>query len=1068
MSFHRGTKLRQLKTIFMTTTPISLLLVLPLVVLWPAIVAADEPAKPDRQAEFDPAHVEKMQEGLRLFKTQVRQVLIDRCVDCHGGSETESGFDLATRKGLVRGGAHGPAIVPGKSADSNVVRFISRREKPFMPDGAEKLPAGQIAAIAHWIDLGAPYDKPLVDNPRDPDSWVNTVVPDKAREFWSFQPLTKVEPPAVKHEGWIRNPIDRFVLAKLEEKGLMPRAQADDRLLLRRAYFDLVGLPPDQNTDANYEALVDRLLESPHYGERWARHWLDAARFAESHGFEQDYDRPYAYHFRDFVIQALNEDMPYDQFVRWQLAGDEFDPENPLALKATGFLGAGVFPTQITANEVERTRYDALDDMAATTGSAMLGLTIGCARCHDHKFDPIPQADYYRLLSTFTTTVRSNQDVNLDPGPYKIAKAAFDKEHQPLVDALKKFEKDQLPGRLAEWETTASAEELRKNKWAVLDLANLKSNGGATLTAQDDGSIVVTGVNPDNDTYTFSATTQVETIGALRIEALADDSLPKRGPGRGENGNFLLTDLKVRAKVGNQNPSDVKLAEARATFEQKEMPAAAVIDEKENTAWGIAPQIGKDHAIVFQMIDPRAAQSNEAADATTKTIVPLTLTFQFDFKRSKQHTIGRFRVSVAETDSSSVEIGGGIPEGVARTLAMPAGKRTDKQSAAILKWYRHLDPEWQKLHAVVAEHAKNEPPAKLVKMMVCSEGVTPLRHHTQGADFFTETYFLKRGDCDQKMGVAQQSFLQVLMTSSDKEKRWQVTPPEGCKSSYRRRSLANWITDTEGGAGHLLARVMVNRLWHHHFGRGVVATPNDFGVQGARPTHPELLDWLAQELIRNEWRLKPIHKLIMTSATYRQSSASPPSSQPLAASPSAIDPDNALLWRRTPHRLEAEVIRDSMLAVSGTLDRTLYGPGTLEEGHTRRSIYFMVKRSKLVPMMQLFDQPEPLVSVGGRPSTTIAPQALAFLNNPQVRSYAHNFAQRLLPTYDKSAADAVKQGYLTAISREPDADELSQSIAFLAAQEKSYAATKSENPRELALADFCQVLFGLNEFVYVE
>src|SRR5262245_13858562 len=466
--------------------------------------------------EFDPAHAAKMQEGLSLFKAQVRQVLIDKCVDCHGGDEVESGFDLATRKGLLRGGAHGPAVVAGKSGDSNVVRFISHKEKPFMPDGGEKLPAEQIAEIAQWIDLGAPYDRPLVANPRDPDAWTNTAVDPKAREFWSLKPLSNPQPPAVKNEGWVRNPIDRFVLAKLEERGLTPSGPAEPRVLFRRAHFDLIGLPippsllpsvspSEQVGEKEYAALLDQLLDSPHYGERWGRHWLDTARFAESHGFEQDYDRPYAYHFRDFVLEALNRDMPYDQVVRWQLAGDELAPENPLALKATGFLGAGVFPTQITANEVERTRYDALDDMAATTGSAMLAFSVGCARCHDHKFDPIPQADYYRLLATFTTTVRSNVDVNLDPEPYKRAKAAYDLEHQPLVDAMAKFEREQLPGRLAEWEKSVAADEVRRPAWVILDVENAKSFAGAMLSRLDDGSVLVSGTNPDQDTFTFSA-----------------------------------------------------------------------------------------------------------------------------------------------------------------------------------------------------------------------------------------------------------------------------------------------------------------------------------------------------------------------------------------------------------------------------------------------------------------------------------------------------------------------------------------------------------------------------------
>jgi hypothetical protein len=311
------------------------------------------------------------------------------------------------------------------------------------------------------------------------------------------------------------------------------------------------------------------------------------------------------------------------------------------------------------------------------------------------------------------------------------------------------------------------------------------------------------------------------------------------------------------------------------------------------------------------------------------------------------------------------------------------------------------------------------------------------------------------------------------MTAPEREKHWQQQPPAGAKTSFRRTALANWITDTNHGAGHLLARVMANRLWHHHFGRGLVSTPNDFGVQGQKPTHPELLDWLATELldggrasgrepdVNGAWKLKRMHKLIMLSSTYQQAST-------FDAAGAKIDPENQFLWRFSPHRMEAEIVRDNLLAVSGRLDRTQFGPGTLDESHVRRSIYFMIKRSKLVPMMQLFDQPEPLVSVGGRPSTTIAPQALMFINNPQVRASAHAFAKQLTAQEDKSAPAAVRRAYLQAIAREPDETELSEATAFLAEQTKSYVADGKANAAELALADLCQVLFGLNEFVYVE
>ena len=1036
-----------------------------LVMAAPSTLGADEPpaaAKADPKMEFDPAHAERMKEGIDLFKAKVRQVLVDTCVDCHGGAEVESGLDLATRKGLVRGGAHGPAVVVGKAMDSNVVRFIMHREKPFMPHEADKLPDEAIAAIVKWIDLGAPYDKPLVENPRDPDSWTATVVAPKAREFWSFQPLVRREPPAVKNAAWVKTPIDAFVLEAAEAKGLTPNGVAEKRVLIRRAYFDLLGLPPKPEevaafvSDADpqaYEKLLERLLENPHYGERWGRHWLDAARFAESHGFEQDYDRPYAFHFRDFVIKALNQDMPYDQFVRWQLAGDEFEPENPLALMATGFLGCGVFPTQITANEVERTRYDALDDMAATTGSAMLGLSVGCARCHDHKFDPIPQADYYRLVSTFTTTVRSNLDVNLDPEGYKQAKAAFDAEHAPLAAALEKYQREELSAKLAAWQQTDAAKALRESKWMILDVVEMKSAGNATLTRQADGSVLASGANPDFDTYTLVAQTTAQHITGIRLEALSHPSLVKGGPGRAGNGNIALTDFQVTvqpAAGGEAKP--LRLQNPQATFEQPDLFIRFAIDDDKKSGWAVEPQFGKDHIAVFELAEPLNADGE------------VKLTFTLDHQNNKQHNLGRPRLSITTAPLPLAVETGGVPQTVLAALDSPADQRTAEQQQSLAKWYgSQFDEQWQRLNGIVQEHLAKAPKPNTTLVQVCSEGVTPIRHHTQGADFFNETYFLKRGDCDQKMGIASQGFLQVLMTAPEKENRWQSKPPAGARTSYRRHSLANWITDTEYGAGHLLARVIVNRLWQHHLGQGIVSTPNDFGVQGQRPTHPELLDWLAAELIRGGWKLKTLHKRIMTSSVYMQSAAYDEAN-------AKIDPENTNLWRWKPRRLEAEIVRDNMLSVSGALDETMFGPGTLDESHKRRSIYFMVKRSKLVPMMQLFDQPEPLVSVGNRPSTTIAPQALMFMNNSQVRIYSHNFAEKLLPALEKSPEEAVKNGYLSAIGRAPEEAELADAVAFIKSQAESYAAGGKDaaTARELSLADLCQVLFGLNEFVYVE
>ncbi len=692
-----------------------------------------------------------------------------------------------------------------------------------MPPKEPKLKDESLKQLAVWIDLGAPYDKPLLDKAvvKKP----MTVSADD-RKFWSFAPLRNPQPPPVKDKdaAWSKTAVDAFILAKQQEKGLTPSKLADKRKLIRRATFDLIGLPPtpeeieaflkDEAPDA-YEKLLDRLLASPHYGERWARHWLDLARYAESHGFEHDYDRPTAYPYRDFVIKALNNDLPYDKFVQWQIAGDELEPDNPLALAATGFLGAGVHSTQITANQVEKERYDELDDIVRTMGTAMLGLTIGCARCHDHKYDPIPTKDYYRLLSTFTTTVRTEIDLPEKPDTYKQDLAKYEADHKPLVDALK---------------------------------------------------------------------------------------------------------------------------------------------------------------------------------------------------------------------------------------------------AVTTKWFPARDPEYHKCLDRVKQHELKAKP-KTYKAMICSEGLPAVRLHTQGEDFLKETHFLKRGDPNQKEEVMSPGFAQVLERGTD-ETRWQVKPPPGSRLSYRRRGLAAWLTDVDQGAGHLLARVIVNRMWQHHFGRGIVATPSDFGLQGEKPTHPELLDYLANQLIAHDWKLKPIHKLMMASAVYRQGDDFDPKK-------AELDPENKLLWRRVPHRLEAEIIRDAMLAASGALDPKMYGPGTLDPNQKRRAIYFFVKRSQLIPSMVLFDGPDALQGIEQRTTTTIAPQALLMINSKQVRACAEALVKRIAPAEGKSA-DAVKNGYLITLGRQPTATELKETLVFIEEQIRSYKVDNKTDAAELAWADFAQVLLGLNEFVYVD
>ena len=1029
----------------------------------------------DQKVPLPADHAERMTRGLVTFAQHVRPVLVKSCVACHGGEKTKGGLDLATREDLLKGGTEGAAIVPFNARDSRLLKLVRHAEEPHMPEKADKLSPEVIARLESWIDDGAPYDGPLIAGKVAKDT---SKVTDEDRKWWAFQPLVRPTPPPIGHQqSAVGNPVDRFLLAKAAPRQLAPAA--DKRTLIRRAHLDLHGIPPtpeavddfvkDTSPDA-WPKLIARLLASPRFGERWARHWLDVARFAESSGFEHDYDRPGAFHYRDFVIKALNSDLPFDQFLRWQLAGDEFEPNNPLALSATGFLGAGVFPTQITANEVERTRYDAMDDMLSTTGSAFLGLTIGCARCHDHKYDPLPTEDYYRMLATFTTTVRSVLDLEMEPEKTREAKAKWQAEAAPLAAELKRHEAALAP-QFDAW-LAAGAAMPTGGVWTVVELASTKSKAGATFKKLDDLSYLAEGANGASDEYTFTFHTAQRRLTGLRLEALAHASLTKGGPGRAENGNFALSKITVTAAPrGGAEAKPVALVKAVADFEQNKggLSIASSLDDNPKTGWAVDPQFGKDHAAVFIF--------GEVVDF----VAGATFTVKLQFEVNTKHNIGRPRLALM-ADAEPTLKGEDLPAKVAEVLRKAkqpdfAAKLSAAERDTLLAWWLRKDAGWRDRQAKITTHASREPGVK-TQVLVCAEGNKPLRMHTQGADFFEQTHFLRRGSTDQKLGVAPQGFLQVLTRAADADSRWQWRPPAGAKFSGRRRSLANWLTDVDSGAGALVARVAVNRLWQHHFGRGLVATPDDFGRTGALPSHPELLDWLAGELIKGGWKLKPVHRLIMESAAYRagsvEYSVSSVQSAKVAAGHSeklpSLNTDSVNtehFLHRQPRRLQGEALRDAMLAVSGQLDTTMFGPGTKDERSKRRSIYFTMKRSQLIGSMVVFDQPEPLVSQGARPTTTVAPQALLLMNGPQVREWAEAFARRVeAETSGGEVLAQINRAYLLALSRPATAKEQASAAAFLASQAASYEAEKKPNPRSLALADFCQVLFGLNEFAY--
>jgi mono/diheme cytochrome c family protein len=1007
--------------------------------------------------DVDPEHAAKRMKGLEVFRSDVRKVLKDKCVSCHGGDSTEGKLDLATQEGLLKGGERGPAAVIGRGDKSLLTRLIRHQQEPHMPKDDDKLPDREIAAIVTWIDLGAPYDEPLVARKTDLVNWIDRKVNPDSRKHWSFQPLSpgKIPKPA-DPKAWQQSPVDCYVLEKLNDAKLNPNASVGRAALMRRVYFDLLGLPPsaaeveafesDSRPDA-YERMVEDLLASPHYGERWARFWLDLARFAESHGFEHDYDRPSAYHYRDFVVQALNQSMPYDQFVRWQIAGDELAPDNRQAMMATGYLAAGVHSTQITKNEVEKHRYDEMDDMLNTIGTSLLGLTIGCARCHDHKFDPIPQADYYRLLSSFTTTIRSEVELDFDPDGFQRQKAQFDKSHAPLEQAVRDYERNELPRRFAEWIVKRDAPK-ENPAWLIPSGIQFKSQGGATFSRQPDDSWLATGTNPNNDSWTVTFETKLRDIRSIRLEALAHPSLAKSGPGRAGNGNFALSDFAVTirpAGTPEQDAKPIKLGNARATFEQKGLPVAAAVDDNPQSAWAVDPEFGKDHAAVFTA-DPFGFESG--------TVVTVTL----KYNNNVNHSIGRPRLSLSHAADVPATVGGAWDETILALLMKPVDQLTDDEKRRGYDWYKPQDAGWKELDDRRVAHMAQSPKPTLQKVLVATEGLPPVKLHTQAeSEFLKETHFLRRGETNQKEAVAQQGFLQVLMKEPENSKSFQTPPPSGWRTSYQRTSLTNWLLDRDTGAGNLLARVIVNRLWQHHLGQGIVATPSDFGTRGEPPTHAELLDFLAAELIRDQWDLKSVHRLILTSAVYRQSCDADEQR-------AAIDRENKLLWHRPRRRLEAEAIRDAVLEVSGQLDDRLYGPGRLDENHRRRSLYFTMKRSQLMPSMTVFDAPDGTSPVADRPQTTIAPQALLLMNNPQIRAAAHQFAARLEPLAAKSVEDAVRTGYLAAVSRQPTPEELAGTVEFV----KTQSATYSNAGMHHSLVDFCQVLFCLNEFIYTE
>jgi hypothetical protein len=990
-------------------------------------------------------------EGIEFFEQKIRPVLVEHCYGCHSAEardakKLQGGLFLDSAAGIAAGGESGEdVLLKGKSAESLLLKALRYDGLEMPPAG--KLPEEIVADFARWIDLGAP-DPRSGDAPVQPKREIDL---EAGRNWWAFQPLRKVSLPDAN------KPIDGFIRQAQEAHGLKSNSPASKEKLIRRAYFDLIGLPPTPEqiaafvNDASpqaFEKVVDELLASPAYGERWARHWLDAARFAESGGYEFDGFRPGAYHYRDWVIRALNSDMPYDEFVRWQLAGDVLHPDDLDGAAATGFLVAGPYPGQITAKTVERIRYDQIDDMLMTIGGSMLGLTLGCVRCHDHKYDPIPQHDYYALAASLATTVHGSRTMDLDPAATERAVAKHQAEHEPLVATLKVFANQELPKRFDSWRKTELAKQPEATRWQALEPVEMDAER-SYLKELPEGIIAHDGLlspglavrqrgrrrNVGNqEMYRLTFHTHQKNVQSLRLDAFADKSLPQRGPGLNGDGSFQLGEIKVTARPldpqAKEAPQVVKLKPVFAAFRDENQPLANAVDGKPATAWVVKTTAQKDNAAIFELESPLAGFSSG-----TEITVDL---------RFRDLGIGRLRVAMSVEPNPATWAGDVSPQHASELRAVAAANPNEVSESlrgSLARWFAPFDEPTAKVFHAVRDHAAATPRPNLTEVYTTTAG---------GQDVF----FLRRGEVDNKEGKAEPGFVQVLF------RREEPVSTEPAPSPVDPRvALANWMTDVPHGAGPLLARVIVNRLWQHHFGEGIVGTPNDFGAQGDPPTHPELLEFLASELVDGGWKLKPLHRRLMLSDAYQQSHEVDPANL-------AIDPDNRYWWHFRPRRLEAETIRDALLAAGGNLDPAMYGPSVLDNT-ARRSVYLRVKRSELLPVMTMFDAPEPTQSIGERSVTTVPTQALAMMNSPFVRQQAEKLLARIRPSKDAPIPQAIELGYRIAFGRPPTDAEQAQMLAFVQ-QQRAALGAESPQTTDQALVEFCHVLFCLNEFVYID
>jgi cytochrome c553 len=916
-----------------------------------------------------------------FFESKVRPVLLDACVSCHGKDHAQGGLRL-----------DGPISL--EKAHELVRRINGEGSKPRMPQGGS-LPKSKIAALEEWVRGGAswPVGKVIAA----------PTLTERGKTHWSFQRLTRPSVPKVKTPAWVRNPIDAFILRQLETNGLKPNPSETRRELIRRLSYDLTGLPPtpeevaafeaDRSLNA-YEKLVDRLLASPHYGEKWARHWLDLVRYAETNSYERDNPKPYVYKYRDYVIRSFNDDKPYDQFVREQLAGDEMVGAGGDAVLATTYYRLGIWDDEPA--DMQQAIYDDLDDLVATTGQAFLGLTLDCARCHDHKLDPIPQKDYYRFLAFF-------QNINR----FKNGGPTDEARYFPTVESKRGYE-----AKLAE--LTA------KRK------ANLEQIGAI------EGQLTAKGAEVINPGDLADVSYQYYERDWKRIPEFENEPVIAKG-------TLKPPFISIRPRERNE--------EIAFNFDgQLNVPKEGEYTFRMFSEGGFRLTVGGE-----KLFESFASEGKGVEKTATKRLAAGRVGFNLIFNQRVNHYglalswsgPGFSHRPLSSLDSCGT---GGLPVLLGPDLA----KTLDKETA-------------EKLAGLIEGQATLEKQAPKTEKVLCV---------TEAGPKAGDTFILLRGVPTAPGEKVEPGFPSCASGGGTV----QAVPPPDNRSTGRRTALANWIASPENP---LTARVIVNRVWQHHFGRGIVRTPNDFGLQGAPPTHPALLDWLATEFIKQGWSFKKLHRIILTSNTYKQSSRANPAAL-------AQDPQNELYWRFDMRRLAAEEIRDTLLAVSGNINLAMYGPSVYPEiakevlaaqsrpgkdwftermrpeDLTRRSIYVSVKRSLIYPLFASFDLPETDRTSAARFASTQPTQALGLMNGALFNKQAAVLADRVRKEAGSEPQKFCRRLFSLVLQRPPTESEIAEGITLLSRLQK-----RGAKPQQ-AENYLCLMALNLDEFLYLD